>query len=86
MPAGYCALPGCGMAFEGAGKNLCALDAEINSAVLNSGNGGLRNAREFGELTLAQFLEFAQDTDGLTDRNFHSFPWQDDNSSYQGLR
>jgi len=60
------------MAFESTGKNLCALDAEVNSAVLNSGNGGLRNTCEFGELTLAQLLKLAQNTDGFTDRNFNS--------------
>jgi hypothetical protein len=57
----------CRMALEGAGKNLGAFDTEIHSAILDSGNSGLRNAREFGELTLAQLLEFAQDRNGLTD-------------------
>ena len=64
------------MAFEGTGKNLCAFDPQIYSAVLDSGDGRLRDTREFGELALAQLLEFAQDTNGLTHRDFDSlFRW-----------
>jgi len=48
---------------ECAGKNLCALDTQVHSTVLDGGDGGLRDARKFGELALAQFLEFTQDTD-----------------------
>lgn len=63
----------CRMALEGTGKNLRTLNTEINSTVLDSGNGGLRNTGEFRELALAQILEFAQDTDRLTDRNLNAF-------------
>ena len=61
------------MTLEGASKNLCALDPEIHPTVLDSGNGSLRNAGEFGQLALAQLLEFTQDTEGLADRNLNSF-------------
>ncbi len=61
-----------GMALEGTGKNLSALNTEIHSTVFDSGNGGLRNTSEIGELTLAQLLEFAQDADRLADRNLNA--------------
>ena len=61
------------MAVEGASKHFCALDTEVYTAVLNGRDGRLRNARKFGQLALAQFLEFAQNTDGLTHRDLHSF-------------
>jgi hypothetical protein len=55
------------MAPERASKNLRAFNTQVHPAVLNCGNSGLRNTSEFGELTLAQLLKFAQDTDGLAD-------------------
>ena len=54
-------------------EDLRSLDAQINPAILDSGNGGLRNARELGQLALAQFLKFVQDTHGLADADFYSF-------------
>ena len=64
------------MALKSTGKNLCAFDTQIYPAVLDSGEGGLRDTREFGELALAQLLEFAQDTERLTHRDFDSlFCW-----------
>ena len=54
-------------------EDLRSLDAQINPAILDSGNGGLRNAREFGQLALAQFLKFTQDAHGLANADLHSF-------------
>ena len=61
-----------GMAIVRTGKNLCALDTQVHPAVLDGGDGGLPNARKFGQLALAQFLEFPQDTDGLSHRDLDS--------------
>lgn len=63
----------CGMTPKCVCKYLRSLDAQVDPTILDSGNGGLRNARELGQLTLAQFLKFAQDTHGLADADFHSF-------------
>lgn len=41
------------MALERTGKNLGALDAQVHATVLNGGDGGLWNARKFGQLALA---------------------------------
>ena len=54
-------------------KDLRSLDAQVDPAIFYCGNGGLRNARELGQLALAQFLKFAQDTHGLADADFYSF-------------
>ncbi|OHC62013.1 MAG: hypothetical protein A2045_05670 [Rhodocyclales bacterium GWA2_65_20] len=61
------------MALERTGKNLGTLDAQVHATVLNGRDGGLRNSRKFGQLALAQFLEFPQDTDGLSHRDLDSF-------------
>jgi hypothetical protein len=61
------------MTLEGMGKDLCALNTLIHPTVLDSGDGRLRNARQFGQLALAQFLKFAQDADGLSHRDLNSF-------------
>jgi len=54
-------------------KDLRSFDAQVDPAILDGGNRGLRNARELGQLALAQFLKFAQDTHGLADADFYSF-------------
>lgn len=54
------------MTLESPGKGLCAFHPQINSAVLYSRDGRLWNTCKFGKLTLAQFLEFAQDTHGFS--------------------
>ena len=61
------------MAIECTGKSLGAFHTQIDPAIFYSRNGRLRNAGKFGELALAQLLEFAQDTYGLSNRNFNSF-------------
>jgi len=38
------------MALESTGKYLCTLNPQIDSPVLDCRDGGLRNAREFGQL------------------------------------
>ena len=53
-------------------EDLRSLDAQIDPAIFDCGNCGLRNARELGQLALTQFLKFAQDPHGLADANFHS--------------
>jgi len=62
------------VALEGAGKNFGSLDAKIDAAIFDGGNRGLRNAGELGQLTLTEFLEFAQDTDRFADGDFDAFP------------
>ena len=51
------------MTLQRSGKNFCAFNAQIYSAILDCRDGGLRNTCEFGQLALSQLLEFAQDAD-----------------------
>jgi len=60
------------MTFERPSKYLGPFDPEINPTVLDGGQGGLGDSREFGQLALAQFLKFAKDTDRLAHRDFNS--------------
>ena len=57
----------CRVAPERAGKHLRSFNSEADSAVLDGGDGGLRDAREIGKLGLAQLLEFPQNADGFSD-------------------
>ena len=41
------------MTLEGTGKNLRPLDPQVDATIFNGGDGGLRNARDLGELALA---------------------------------
>ena len=72
------------MALESTGKNFGALNPQIYSTILNCGNSGLRNARKLGQLALAQFLEFAQNTDRFPRRPQLAF-LQDETLSFYGL-
>lgn len=54
------------MAIECSRESLSTLDAQIDPAVLNSRDGRLWDACEFGKLALAQLLEFAKYPHGLT--------------------
>jgi hypothetical protein len=56
------------MAFQRLGKNLCALDTQAHAAVLDRGDGGLRNAGEIGKLILTQLLKLANDSHRFADR------------------
>ena len=55
----------CGMTLERLSEYLCPLNPEVNPAVLDGGQGGLRNSCEFGKLALTKLLELAKDTDRL---------------------
>lgn len=72
------------MAMECPRKCFRAFHSQIDPAILDCRDGRLRNTRQFGKLTLAQFLEFAQDAHGLTDGNFNSF-LRDENPSCHDL-
>ena len=60
------------MTLERFSEYFCPFDPEINPTVLDGGQGGLGDSREFGQLALAQFLKFAKDTDRLPHRDFNS--------------
>ncbi len=53
------------MTLERLSEYLCPLNPEVNPAVLDGGQGGLRNSCEFGKLALAKLLQLAKDTHGL---------------------
>jgi len=61
------------MTFKRLRQHLGALDPEIDPAVLDRGQGCLGNPGQRGKLALAQFLQFAQDTNRLADRDFDAF-------------
>jgi len=61
------------MTIEGTGKYLRALDAQIHAAIFDGRNSRLRNAREFGQLALAQFFKLSQDTDRFSRRDLDAF-------------
>ena len=60
------------MTFQCSCQHLCALNPKIDATVLDSGDRGLGNAGDFGELTLAQRLKLAHDSHGFSYRNFDS--------------
>lgn len=45
---------------------LSPLDAQVDPAILNAGNGGLGNAAQGGELSLAKPLQLTDDPHRLT--------------------
>ncbi len=61
------------MAPEGSGEIFCSYDANLNSIILDSRNGGLGNPRAFGKFLLAEFLEFSHYSDRLTNGNSNGF-------------
>ena len=62
------------MATQGQRKNLCAFHAEIDPAVFDAGDRGLRDATQLGQLDLAKSLKLPNDANGLTGRNIYAFP------------
>ena len=63
----------CRVTPESARQYLCALYAEIDPAIFDGGNGGLRNTGEFRKLALTQLLELANNPDRFANRNFDPF-------------
>jgi len=57
------------MTLERSREDLRPLYAEIDPAILDGRDGGLRDAAKFGELALAQFLQFAKNPDRFPDGN-----------------
>jgi len=53
------------MAVQGGTQNLGTLNAQIDPAVLNAGDGGLGDAAQSGQLGLAEALKFTNDTHRL---------------------
>ena len=62
----------CRMTLERLSEYLCPLNPEVNPAILDGGQSGLRNSSEFGKLALAKLLELAKDTDRLAYGDFNS--------------
>ena len=51
---------------ERSSQNLCALDPQVNPIALDCGDCGLRDASESGKIILTEFLQFADDPNGLS--------------------
>lgn len=62
------------MATQGLGQHFRAFHAQIDPAVLDAGNGGLRNTAQGRELGLAQPLQFPDDPHRLAGRDLDAFP------------
>ena len=60
------------MTLQGARENLGPFDPQIDPSVLDCRDRGLGNARQLGELVLAQLLQLAQDTERLADGDLGS--------------
>ena len=56
-----------GMTLQRPGEDLCPLDTQADSIILNGRNGGLRYAGKAGQLALTQLLEFTKNAHRLTD-------------------
>jgi hypothetical protein len=66
------------MTLEGSGQHLCPLDSQVDPAVLNGRDRGLRNTREFGELALGELLELPENAHRLADGNLEApFGWSE---------
>ena len=61
------------MAAQRRREYLGALNPEVDATILDAGNGGLGNATQLGELSLAESLKLANDASGLTRGDFYSF-------------
>ena len=61
------------MTFKCFGEDLCPLDPEIDSTVLDGRQGCLGNAGQFSQLALAQLLKLADDANRLAYRDFNPF-------------
>ena len=56
----------CGVYLERPSQDLCALDPQVNPITLDRGDCGLRDTGESGKVVLTEFLQFADDPNGLS--------------------
>jgi|SRR6185312_9518529 len=63
-----------GVAVQGGGQCLGALDTEVDAAGFDTGDCGPRDAAQCRQFALAEPLQPADDANGLAGRNFDALP------------
>ena len=61
------------MTTQGSSKHFGTLNAQVDAAIFDAGYRGLGDATQLRELSLAEPLKFAENSNGLTRRNVYSF-------------